>query len=172
MPPPMSPITRCRVEPMVAHPAPPQTRTCAIHACGSSDRAAATPTTLSSGGVVTRVASSESLSCIVPTGTLCPTSPSLQWVAWVSLPHLRRYYATLRLPPGPLGVLRLSLVPRYLACSSRSWCPRRARGLVEAPSPRQGLWSPGPPVRDVRQGARGLSQVPEFPLWTHAPLVG
>src|SRR5215813_3891213 len=80
------------------------------------------------------------------------------------------YYATLRLPPGPLGVLRLSLVPRYLACSSRSWCPRRARGLVEAPNPRQGLWSPGPPVRDVRQGARGLSQVPEFPLWTHAPL--
>jgi len=130
------------------------------------------PSILSSGGVVTRLASSESLSCIVPTGMLCPTSPSLQWVAWVSLPHLQRYYATLRLPPGPLGVLRLSLVPRYLACSSRSWCPRRARRLVEAPSPRQGLWSPGPPVRDVRQGARGLSQVPEFPLWTHAPLVG
>ena len=128
------------------------------------------PSILSSGGVVTRLASSVSLSCIVPTGTLCPTSPSLQWVAWVSLPHLQRYYATLRRPPGPLGVLRLSLVPRYLACSSRSWCPRRARGLVEAPSPRQGLWSPGPPVRDVRQGARGLSQVPEFPLWTHAPL--
>src|SRR5262249_26501560 len=26
----------CRVEPMVTHPAPPQTRTCAIHAYGSS----------------------------------------------------------------------------------------------------------------------------------------
>src|SRR5215831_19978215 len=50
------------------------------------------PSILSSGGVVTRLASSESLSCLVPTGTLCPTSPSLQWVAWVSLPHLRRYY--------------------------------------------------------------------------------
>src|SRR5215471_17104848 len=44
---------------------------------------------LSSGGVVTRLASSESLSCIVPTGTLCSTSSSLQWVAWVLLPHLR-----------------------------------------------------------------------------------
>src|SRR5712691_11123851 len=32
---------RCRVEPMVTHPAPPQTRTCAIHASGSSSKAAA-----------------------------------------------------------------------------------------------------------------------------------
>ena len=31
----------CRVEPMVPHPAPPQTRTCAIHAYGSSSRASA-----------------------------------------------------------------------------------------------------------------------------------
>src|SRR5712691_6142370 len=31
----------CRVEPMVTHPAPPQTRTCAMHADGSSSRAAA-----------------------------------------------------------------------------------------------------------------------------------
>jgi len=30
----------CRVEPMVTHPAPPQTRTCAIHAYGSSSKAA------------------------------------------------------------------------------------------------------------------------------------
>ena len=89
---------------------------------------------------------------------------SLPWVAWVSLPHLPRYYATLRLPPAPLGVLHLSLVPRYLACSSRSWCPRRARCLVEAPRRRQGLWSPGPPIRACRQGDRWLSQVPEFPL--------
>ena len=163
-------IPRCRVEPMVAHPAPPTDPHVRNSRMRFLRQSSSYPYVLSSGGVVTRLASSESLSCIVPTGTLCPTSPSLQWVAWVSLPHLRRYYATLRLPPGPLGVLRLSLVPRYLACSSRSWCPRRARRLVEAPSPRQGLWSPGPPVRDVRQGARGLSQVPEFPLWTHAPL--
>ena len=32
---------KCRVEPVVAHPAPPQTRTCAIHAYGSSSKAAA-----------------------------------------------------------------------------------------------------------------------------------
>ena len=58
---------------------------------------------------------------------LCPTAPSLPWVAWASLPHFHRYYAPLRLPPPPLGVLRLSLVPRYLACFSRLWSPA---GLV------------------------------------------
>ena len=62
----------------------------------------------------------------------CPTSPSLPWVAWVSLPHLPRYYATLRLPPVPLGVLHLSLVPRYLACFRCLWPPSRARDLEES----------------------------------------
>src|SRR2546427_1866163 len=42
---------------------------------------------------------------------LCPTSPSLPWVAWVSLPHFHRYYATLRLPPCPSRVA--SLVARF-----------------------------------------------------------
>src|SRR5262245_37239905 len=128
------------------------------------------PWILSRRGVVTRLVSAKSLSCIVPPGTLCPTSPSLPWVAWASLPQVQRYYATLRLPPVLLGVLRWSLVPRYLACFPRSWSPRRARGLVEAPSPRQGLWSPGPPLRACVQGHRWLSQVPESPLCRHAPL--
>jgi hypothetical protein len=39
---------------------------------------------------------------------LCPTAPSLPWVAWASLPHLRRYDAPLRLPPPRLGGLHLS----------------------------------------------------------------
>jgi hypothetical protein len=103
---------------------------------------------------VTRLVSAKSLSCIVPPGTLCPTSPSLPWVAWVSLPHGQQYYAPLRRPPVLLGVLRLSLAPRYLACCPRAWSPRRARGLVEAPSPHQGLWAPGPPLRAWVQGHR------------------
>ena len=65
---------------------------------------------------------------------------------------------------APLGSLRLSLASRYLACFPRSWSPRRVRCLVEAPRQRQGLWSPGPPLRVCRQGDRWLSQVPEFPL--------
>src|SRR5262249_46040038 len=84
------------------------------------------PSILSRRGVVTRWVSAKSLSCIVPPGTLCPTSPSLSWVAWASLPHLRRYSTPLRLPPVLLGVLRLALVPRSLAGFPRSWSPRRA----------------------------------------------
>ena len=59
-----------------------------------------------------------------PSRTLCPASPSLQWVPWASVPHLpgstaqhsnHRYYAPLRLPIALFGFLRSSLVTRYLA---------------------------------------------------------
>jgi hypothetical protein len=62
--------------------------------------------------------------------TLCPASPSLQWVARVGLPHLLghknassglRYYDPLRLPNVLFGSLRSSLVLRYLGASSCSW---------------------------------------------------
>ena len=162
MAPPMSPITRCRVEPMVTHPAPPQTRTCAIHAYGSSGRASATRGYCPVGGV-TRLASSESLSCIVPAGMLCPTSPSLPWVAWVSLPHVPWYYTTLRLPPALLGVLRLSLVPRYLACFPRSWCPCRARGQAEAPSHARAFGHPVPHSGPLVKETDGSPKFPSSP---------
>src|SRR5262245_281226 len=84
---------------------------------------------------------------------LCPTSPSLPWVAWVSLPHVPWYYTTLRLPPALLGVLRLSLVPRYLACFPRSWCPCRARGQAKAPGHARAFGHPvphsGPPAKET-----------------------
>ncbi len=51
-----------------------------------------------------------------PRETLCPALPSLQWVPWVAVPHLPRYYAPLRLPPARLGSLRLALASRYRAC--------------------------------------------------------
>ena len=94
---------------------------------------------------------------------LCPTSPSLPWVAWVSLPHLPRYYATLRLPPAPLGGLRLSLVPRYLACFSLfvvspqgSWSGRSAQS---APGPLV-TRSPSPGIASRSQVALPSSRVP------------
>jgi len=54
---------------------------------------------------------------IVPSSkTLCPASPSLQWVPWAPVPHLpgqalayppdHRYYNQLRLPTARLEVLR------------------------------------------------------------------
>jgi hypothetical protein len=62
---------------------------------------------------------------------LCPTAPSLPWVAWASLPHVPRYYAPLRLPPPRLGGFACRSPSRYLACFQGSWCPSRAHDRVE-----------------------------------------
>ena len=133
---------------MVTHPAPPQTRTCAMHAYGSSSKAAAAP------GVVHWVAGDTSgehgvsLVCLTQWKP-CSTSPSLSWVPWASVPHLPQYYATLRLPSVPLRVLRFvarSLIPCVLLavcglpaglmlCSKR---PEHARAFAH-PVPQSGM---------------------------------
>jgi hypothetical protein len=65
---------------------------------------------------------------------------------------------------GHLGSLRLALASRYLACFPlRSWYPRRARGRVEAAQSRQGLWSPGPPIRDMCKETDGSPTFPSYP---------
>src|SRR5215510_7618046 len=107
------------------------------------------PYVLSSGGLVTRLASAESLSCIVPTTTLRPTSPSLPWVAWASLPHVQRYDATRRRPPGRLWVLRFvarSPIPcvllTFVVSPKGSLCGRSAQttpGLLVTRSPHSGM---------------------------------
>jgi hypothetical protein len=112
----------------------------------------------------------KSLSCVGPLERSArrrlPSRGSLR-------PRFPTFRGTMRrddCPRALLGSLRLSRASRYLACFSRSWSPRRARCLVEAPRQRQGFWSPGPPCRACRQGDRGLSHVPAFPLGSHAPL--
>ena len=101
----------------------------------------------------------------------CPTAPSLPWVAWAAPPHVPRYDAPLRLPPCPSrSASRVARGPESLAGFQRSWSPFPARRPVEAPGPRQGLWSAGPPFPARVQGDRWLSHVPELPRWTHAPL--
>ena len=57
--------------------------------------------------------------------TLCPASPSLQWVPWVSVPHLPELsfasssvLCSATTANSPFRVLSLSLVPRYPAFSS------------------------------------------------------
>ena len=59
--------------------------------------------------------------------------------------------------------------PDTLPASVRSWCPSGARGLVEAPRLRQGLWSPGPPIRAYNKETEWLSHVPELPLMNACP---
>ena len=120
---------------------------------------------------MTRLVSAKSLSCIVPPGTLCLTSPSLPWVAWASLPHVHRYYAQLRLPCVPLGSLRCALAPRYLVCSLRLSPAKRFASSGELSASARALGQPVPLLfRRLGQGDTWLSQVPEFPLWCHAPL--
>ena len=124
----------------------------------------------STGCLGTRVLSTESLSCVVPTGCFArrrlPCHGSLGPRFPTFLGTMRRYDCPLALS----GSFTCRSFPDTLRASRCLWFPQRARGVVEAPTHRQGFWSPGPPFRDSRQGARWLSQVPEFPLCRHAPL--
>jgi hypothetical protein len=104
------------------------------------------PLVQSNGGLVTRLVSAKSLSCILPTGS----SARRRLLSHGSLgPRFPTFYGTMRrydchLPLS--GFFACRSFPESLACSSRLWSPRRAHCLVEAPRQRQGLWSPGPPV--------------------------
>src|SRR5262249_5385814 len=72
--------------------------------------------------------------------------------------------------PGPCAAKTASLPcsghfagrsrPDTLFASVGSWCPRRARARDEAPKPRQGFWSPGPPCRECDKETGGS---PTFP---------
>src|SRR5947207_1018824 len=94
----------------------------------------------------------------------CPTAPSLPWVAWASLPHLRRDDAPRRLPPPHLGALRLSRASRYLACFPRSWSPLRPRypRLRTAPD---GEARGCAPDRLARRSSGGMGAVPARTPW-------
>ena len=160
---PTLPGVACRVEPMVTHPAPPQTRTCAIHAYGSSSRAAAAPSAVHWPAVV-RVGELK----VSPLSPASGCSARRRLPSRGSLgPHFPTFAGTIRRYDCPLslsGRFACRSLPDTLRASVRLWCPLRARVLVEAPRTRQGLWSPGPPLRASRQGDRWLSHVPEFPL--------
>jgi hypothetical protein len=105
-----------------------------------------------------------------PSTTCYPAGPSLPWVPCVTVPPLPRYSAPRRLPPAPLGSLRLTRASRYRACFtafvvalSGSWpgrSPQGTPGPVVARSPHPG-W---------RHGDRGFSHVPAGPRCRPAPL--
>ena len=153
----------CRVEPMVTHPAPPQTRTCAIHACGSSGRASATPIHRPVGvwGHDWRARSLSRVSYplersarrrLSSRGSLGPHFPPFTG-------SMRRYDCPLTI----LGFFACRSFPNTLRASLRLWSPRRARCLVEAPNHRQGLWSPGPPLRVCHKEPDGSPKFPSSP---------
>ncbi len=147
---------------MVTHPAPPQTRTWAMHAYGSSSRASAAPYAVPWGSGDTIGEHKVSLVCL-PTGTLCSTAPSLPWVAWASLPHLHRYDAPLRLPPPRLGGFAWRSPARYLACFRVFVVSQKGSWSSGSPRPCQGLWSPGPPIRVWNKETGGSPTFPSSP---------
>ena len=92
---------------MVTHPAPPQTRTCAINAYGSSGKAFCYPLPQCNGGLVTRLVSTKSLSCVGPLNAL----PD------VAFP--------------PVGRLGLTSPPSAVLCdATTATCPSRVASLV------------------------------------------
>ena len=119
------------------------------------------PWILSRRGVVTRLVSAKSLSCIFPTGTLCSTSPSLPWVAWASLPHLRRYYAPLRLPPCPSRVA--SLVARFPIPCVLPCVRGLPSGLVVWSKPPDHARACGHPVPQSGHVVKETGGSPKFP---------
>jgi hypothetical protein len=54
-------------------------------------------------------------------------------------------------------------LPDTLPASVRLWCPLRARDRVEAPPSRQGLWSPGPLIREFGKETGGSPKFPSSP---------
>ena len=154
---------------MVTHPAPPQTRTCAMHAYGSSSRAAAAPGAVHWAAVVR-----------VGERNVSPLSPASGCSARRRLPSRGSLG-----PPFPtfVGTRRRSDCPLSLsgrfACRSLpdTWRAFRVRGLPHgrgtsgnAPRIPPGRVVTRSPLRVSRQGDRWLSHVPAFPRCRHAPL--
>jgi hypothetical protein len=138
---------------MVTHPAPPQTRTCAMNASGSSSRASATPTAVPWGAGDTLGEHNVSLVCR-PTARSArrrlPSRGSLGSLFPTFLGTLRRDDCH----PAPLGSLHLSLASRYLACfqtfvmalpgSCPRGSPRNTPGPLVTRSPNPGRSSRRP----------------------------
>ena len=125
---------------MVAHPAPPQTHTCAMNAYGSSGTASATPTAVPWGCGDTLGERRVSLVCQPTTRSARRRLPSRGSLG----SHFPTFLSTLRrgdCPPVPRGLRRLSLASRSLACS-RAFVVSRA-GSCPGGSPAH---TPGPVV--------------------------
>src|SRR2546426_7913292 len=145
---------------MVTHPAPPQTRTCAIHAYGSSSRAAAT--LMQSAGLPwSGLVISMSLPCLPPADALPDGAfPPVGRLGLTSPPSPVLCAATTAL--CPLRGLRLSLafpIPCLLPCVCGvprglmvEWKPPTTPGPLVTRSPTPGICS-------RRQGALPSSRV-------------
>ncbi len=163
---------------MIAHPGPPQIRTCATSASGSSPHGFAADGIPSNQDAVAHP-SLEGLTsfaircCFVDTRSsagalgMLPFNGSMRWHRLPStgsptggIPPLQQYYSMLRLPAA-LRCLRLA-VPALCLFSIRATPSTRVAGL--------GLKGSGGPVRIMETGDDRISHVPGEPRRAHALL--
>ncbi len=143
-------------------PGPPQTRTCAMYASGSSDRASATPYAVPWRFGDTIGERSVSLVCLSTARSARRRLPSRGSLG----PHFPTFLGTMRRDdchPVPLGLLRVSLASRYLACfrafvvSLAGSCPSGSPADTPGPLVTR---SPIPGLSSRRQMALPRSRVP------------
>ena len=149
----------CRVEPVVTHPAPPQTRTCAMHAYGSSSRVAAARAP-SPGLPWSGLGSTTSLPGVLPAETLPDGAcPPVGRVGLPSPPSLVLCAATTATSPSR-GASRVARLPETLPASVVRGVPTRARDQEEAPDHARAL---GHPVPHSGPGIKETGGSPTFP---------
>ena len=85
-----------------------------------------------------------------PLGLGSPPSPVLCAAKTTSLPVSGRFACR--------------SLPDTWPASVRSCCPRGARAVLEAFTPRQDLWSPGVPIREYGKETGGSPKFPSFPF--------
>ena len=147
---------------MVTHPAPPQTRTCAIHAYGSSSRATATPPQ-SPGVPCSGLVSSKSLPCLLPVDALPDGAfPPVGRLGLTSPPSPVLCAATTATVSLSGGFACRSL-PDTLPASVCLWCPLRARGRAEAPDHARAFGHPVPHSGHVDKETGGSPKFPSSP---------
>jgi hypothetical protein len=162
----------CRVEPVVTHPAPSQTRTCAMHAYGSSSRASATlrsPLTCWGQGWCAHSLSPGSCPWDTLPGGRLPSRGSLGPHCPTCTGTLRRYDCR----PALLGALRLALaspIPGLLPWLVGS--PQDAWPGWQLPDPARALGHPVPQSGDKTRRPPALPSSPSGDLLRSQTPVG
>ena len=141
---------------MVTHPAPPQTRTCAIHAYGSSSRATATPTAVQWGCGDTIGERRVSLVCQPTARSARRRLPSRGSLG----PHFPTFISTIRRYDCPLSLSEASLVARLPDTLPASRVRSVPHGLVTRGKPPGHARAFGHPVPHSGYGTRRQVALP------------
>ena len=141
---------------MVAHPAPPQTRTCAMHAYGASSRASAAPWCSPRGSGDTMGARNVSRVCLPIARSARRRLPSRGSLG----PHFPTFIGTIRRYDCPLSLSEASLVARLPDTLPASRVRSVPHGLVPRGKPPGHARAFGHPVPHSGYGTRRQVALP------------